>query len=260
MQRLQQTPAEAQTEKVIVAGRPFGTPIELAGWDWLPVTPLVTWLVMARLAGQRQPGRSRGQRLAVGALNTVALLGSEWCHNLAHAAAARLVGKPMDALRVVGGMPLVVYHHPHDPSITPRQHILRSLGGPLFNAALLGVAWLLRRCMPPGSAWREAADTAVGMNKFLCTLSLLPVPNFDGEPVLKWSLVAAGRSLPEAEQIVQQANAVTAPALGVATALALKKRRRVWASMFAMFGLFSAAAALGKLKEGNPLGGTNIGD
>ena len=62
-----------------------------------------------------------------------AILGSEWCHSLAHAAAARSIGKPMDALRIDWGMPLVVYYDVDNEKVAPREHIIRALGGPVCS-------------------------------------------------------------------------------------------------------------------------------
>ena len=45
------------------------------------------------------------------------VLGSEWCHNLAHAAAARAIGKPVDAIRITWGMPLLVYYDINDKNV-----------------------------------------------------------------------------------------------------------------------------------------------
>jgi len=74
---------------------------------------------MAWVAKKRVPERSWLQSLGIGALTMLVVLGSEWCHNLAHAAAARMVGKPMDAIRITWGMPLVVYYDINDENVTP---------------------------------------------------------------------------------------------------------------------------------------------
>src|SRR4030067_856137 len=106
--------------------------------------------------------------------------GSEGGHNLAHIAVARAVGKPVDGVRILLGMPVLLYNEPEHPSITPRQHLLRSLAGPICNGCLLFISQVFQRHTPAGSPAREVADTAVGMNSFIACGSLLPVPVFDG--------------------------------------------------------------------------------
>lgn len=236
-------------DSVTTVGRVFGTPLVVKGLTWLPLAELAGWGIMAWVAGQRRPERSWLARLGIGALTMPVVLGSEWCHNLAHAAAARLVGKPMDALRIMWGMPLVVYHDLADASVTPRQHILRALGGPILNALVLPWAVLLRRRTQPGSVGRDVADAAVGMNLFLCTASLLPLPGIDGGPVLKWWLVERGHAPEQADRLVQQVDGVVGVVLAGAAAMAFKQRRWWWGALLAQFAALALALATGLLRE-----------
>lgn len=236
-------------DDVTTVGRVFGTPVVVKGKTWLPLTELAVWALMAWVAGRGRPERSWWKRLGVGALTMAAILGSEWCHNLAHAAAARLVGKPMDALRITWGMPLVVYHDLHDGSVTPRQHILRALGGPVFNALLLPLAMLFRRSTREGSTLRDVANAAVGMNTFLCTASLLPIPGIDGGPILKWSLVERGHRPEEADEMVMGINRAVGPGLGVAAGVAIKERRWLLGTILAGFAALALAVGFGYVKE-----------
>ena len=236
-------------DEVTTVGRVFGTPLVVKGRTWLPLTQLAVWPVMAWLAGRGRSDRGWWQRLGVGALTTVVILGSEWCHNLAHAAAARFVGKPMDALRVVWGMPLVVYYELNDETVTPRQHIIRALGGPVCNALILPFAWLLRTRTRPGSMLRDVANAAVGMNAFLFTASLLPLPGIDGGPILKWSLVERGSTPEEADERVQGVDRIVSGGLGVAAIMALKKRRWFLGTVLAVFAVLALAFGFGLVKE-----------
>ena len=192
--------------------------------------------------------RHLGQWLS-GFLNMAVMLGSEWGHNLGHAAVARWMGKPMDALRVTWGMPLVIYFQPEEPSITPHQHILRSLGGPLLIWQYY--PWLYWQNTSPGLIrWRrDAADFAVVMNAFLSTASLLPIPGIDGGPVLKWSLVSLGKTPQQASQVVKKVNVYTTAGLGVVSAVSLKKKNWVLGAILAMLGAIALSIGLGWLKE-----------
>lgn len=236
-------------DDVTTVGHVFGTPVVVKGKTWLPLTQLAVWAIMAWVAGRGVSDRSWRQRLGVGALTMSAILGSEWCHNLAHAAAARFVGKPMDALRVTWGMPLVVYHDIGDQTVTPRQHIIRALGGPLFNALLLPFALLFQRATREGSALRDVANAAVGMNTFLCTGSLLPIPGIDGGPILKWSLIERGHASEEADEMVKGVDRVMGAGLGIAAGVAFKKRHWLLGAILALFTVMALAIGFGYIKE-----------
>jgi Zn-dependent protease len=236
-------------DDVTSVGSVLGTPVVVKGITWLPLTQFAVWLIMAWLAGRGRPDRSWWKRSGIGALTMSTILGSEWCHNLAHAAAARYVGKPMDALRIAWGMPLVVYHDVSDETVTPRQHIARALGGPVFNALILPFALLLRRFSRPGSVLRDVSDAAVGMNTFLCTASLLPIPGIDGGPILKWALVECGSTPEHADDLVMGVDRAVAGGLGVAAGVALKKRRRFLGAILGMFAGLALVVGFGLVRE-----------
>lgn len=237
------------TDDVTVIGEVFGAPILVKGHTWLPLTELAVWAIMTWIAGRRQPDRPWWKRLGTGALTMSAILGSEWCHNLAHAAAARLVGKPMDALRITWGMPLVVYYDINDETVTPRQHIIRALGGPICNALILPFALLFRRLARQGSVARDVANAAVGMNTFLSTASLLPIPGIDGGPVLKWALVERGCAPGEADEVLRGVDRVVGAGLGVAAGVVIRKRHWFPGAILAMFATLALLFGFGLIKE-----------
>jgi len=237
------------TENATSIGRAFSTPVVVKGITWFPLAELIAWGIMAWVAGFTHPGWNWRKRIGTGALTSLVILGSEWCHNLAHAGAARLIGKPMDAMRIAWGMPLVVYYNLNDENVAPRQHITRALGGPLFNAAVLPFILLFRRLTHQGSVAREVVDAAAGMNLFLCTASLLPIPGIDGGPILKWSLVESGHSVAEADESVKKVDLVLGAGLGVAAGIAIKRRRKFLGAILGMFAALALAVGFGLLKE-----------
>ena len=230
-------------------GRVFGTPLVVIGWTWLPLFEGIVWALLTYIFHTRRPLRSLADNARSALAGMPLAVASEWGHNFAHAAAAQRVGRPMDYLRLTWGTPLVVYNQIDDPQVTPRQHVLRALGGPLFNLALLPAAWLLRRRTQPGSLARDAADTLLVTNLFLPVAGMLPLPALDGGPVLKWSLIARGASPEKAWMIVRKANAVGSAAAGAAGALALSKRRWGLAALLLQFAGLMAAYAFGWLRE-----------
>ena len=248
---IQKPAAMKQDDEVTKIGEVFATPVVVKGLTWLPLTELVVWGIMAWVAGRGHPERSWLKRLGLGALTMPVILGSEWCHNLAHAAAAYFIGKPMDALRVTWGMPVVFYHDVNDESVTPRQHIVRALGGPLFNAVLLTLAVIVKQFTRHGSVGREVAHTAVGMNLFLSTVSLLPIPGIDGGPILRWALVDQGYDLEGADEMVRQVDKITGVGLGVGAVAAFQQKRRFIGIILAMFSVIALAFGWGLIREGD---------
>jgi Zn-dependent protease len=230
-------------------GHVFGTPVIVIGHTWLPIIEILAWLGLTWFIGKQHPTRSLRRRAVNAALAMPVLLGSEWLHNLAHVAAARLVDRPMDALRVAWGMPLCVYYDINDRQVKPRQHIFRALGGPILNSCLALAAIVLRRRTRPGSTGREVADLAVSTNLFLGTVSLLPIAGIDGGPILKWSLVSRGQSIEQADQMVRKVNGPLAAGLGAASLLAARKRHFVFSALLGVLAQAALAIATGLLKE-----------
>lgn len=230
-------------------GKIFGTPLVIKGKTWFPAAQLITWLIMAWVAGKKRPERSWITRLKIGALTMPVVLGSEWGHNLAHAATAHRIGKPVDALWIVGGMPRLQYADVQDTQVTPHQHILRAAGGPAFNALLVPATWLVRRFSQPGSLTGEVSGVAFSVNRFLCTVAFMPIPGIDGGPVLKWSLVARGRSPAEADLVVRRVDGLLGSLLAGLSLLAFKKRRWILGGLLAEFAAFAVAVAVGLVKE-----------
>ncbi len=236
-------------EGAVEVGRIFNTPVLVKGRTWLPFAELLVWGIMSFVAGRKQPERPWPQRLGLGALTMASILGSEWCHNLAHAAVASWIGKPAQAIRVTFGMPILVYPMPEDPTVTPRQHIARSLAGPVFNSLVLLAASVARLFTRQGGAARHVADAAVGMNLFLSTVSLTPNPEIDGGPTLKWTLVECGKTPSEADASVKKANRAVGLGLAGAAGLALARRRFFLGILIGLISLISLDFGFRKVKE-----------
>ncbi len=236
-------------ESVNQIGKIFDAPLVTKGWSWLPLAEIMVLGMMTQEAGRLHPERNWRVRLGVAALTMPVILGSEWVHNLAHAAAAKWVGHPVDAIRVTWGMPLLVYHDIEDPNVTPKQHIVRALGGPMINTLFFGIAALWRTCTKPKSISRDVVNAAAGMNAFLVLGSLLPIPGIDGGAALKWALVEKGQTPTQADETIRKVDAVTAVGLGSGAIIAFKERKRLLGGIFAMFAGFALVIATGLLKE-----------
>ncbi len=238
---------QSDTEEVFgVIGK---TPITGVGFTWIPLTQLVLWVIFTRSASRRKPENSRIQWSREGFLKMAVVSGSEWCHNLAHLFASNLIGKPMDKMRIQLGMPRCIYHKINDQEVTPRQHIARSLGGPVINTLLLPLAGITRKITKSDSIIGETATTAFQTNLFLSLVSLLPIPGIDGGPILKWSLVERGKTIAEADQIVQKVNGPLAMFLGLFSSWAFLTKKILVGFFSLMLGITSLSIFAGWLKE-----------
>jgi len=249
---------KSKQESAIV-GHIFGTPVVVKGWTWLPISELAAWAGMAWLAARQDPERTWRQRFQIGALTMPVVLGSEWGHNLAHTAAAYLIGKPVHAFRIAWGMPLLVYHDLEEEDVTPIEHITRSAVGPIFNTVLLGCFLLLKWLSGPVSITHEAAKAGVAANAFLSSVSLLPIPGIDGGPILKWSLVARGQTTREADETVRKTNWGLGALLTLFSGLLLKRRKYVLGGFLGMMAGIAFGVATGRLRE-KPGGFGGYGD
>ncbi len=232
-------------------GNIFCTPLIVQGKTWFPIVQLITWPVLVSLLKKKHPSWSRGKQWITGGLVMLITLGSEWGHNLAHAAAACYIKKPMDAIRIVWGMPLVIYRELNDLSVAPRQHIFRSLGGPIFNGIMAILTAFIRRFTRPATSARSLADAALGMNLFIGFVSLLPIPGIDGGPVLKWTLVETGHTPQQADEMVKSFNRPMGGVLAVGAALAVRRRHWLAACLMSMFSVIALATGFNLLREEN---------
>ena len=235
--------------KETTIGHLFGAALTVKGKWSLPFIPAATLLIITWVAGRNHQQISWMKRMKIGAFTMPVIIGSEWCHNLAHTALAWWIGKPPDAINIIGGMPLLYYKNVNDPDVSPRQHILRALGGPLLNALLLLPSIWFQNHSRPGTIAREVTNAAVHMNLFLSTVSLLPIPGIDGGPILKWSLVAGGASSVKADQVLRRVNGFLGIILGIGAFFAFKKRRCFLGSLMFQFGALAIAISSGLIKE-----------
>ncbi len=236
--------------KTLIIGRLGETPVTVGGLTWFPASQLLLWVIMTRLSRKNKPDKGFFWHISEGAFTSSALLGAEWCHNLAHVYLANLIGKPMDELRIQMGMPRCIYIEINDREVSPRQHIIRSLGGPLINLLLIPIAALIRFTTNPGSIARETANVFLNTNKFLFTVSVLPIPGIDGGPILKWSLVAKGYDIGEADQVVQNVNGPLSIMLGLFSSWSFLKNKKLRGIFSGLLALISLAVFTGLIKEG----------
>ena len=78
----------------------------------------------------------------------------------------------MDKMRIQAGMPRCIYHEINDLNVSPRQHIARSLGGPVISSLLLLVTGRARTLTRSDSIAGETAKNCIS-NQFIPQPDLL---------------------------------------------------------------------------------------
>lgn len=239
------------TPTVHTITKTFGAALTQRGWQSLPLTEVVVWLGLVLTKRHTQPHKGWSEILGVSALQTVLMLGCEWLHNLAHAAVAQWVGKSADEIRIVFGLPRLIYNELNDTTVTPTQHFARATGGPVLNTLLAGGLWLARRktATQPHSIAHTLVDSTLKTNVFLATAAWLPVPGLDGGAALKWLLVARGRSVSQADAAVQRVNLLGAPLLALVSGRLLQKRHTVSAVFAALIAASMFVIGMGWISE-----------
>jgi hypothetical protein len=232
-----------------MGGRLGETEITWRGLGWLPFTQVIIWGAFARASKKRKPHKSWIRAGIEGFCQMMVMVGSEWGHNLAHLVASQAIHKPMDEIRIQLGMPRCVYYQLNDPDVTPQEHVARSLGGPIFNLMVFPFAWVARKLTKKDSIVGMTARSAYDTNLLLILVSLLPIPGIDGGSILKWSLVDRGRTLQEADEVVQKVNGPLALLLGLFSSGAFLKKKPLLGLFNLMLGGISLSVYLGWLKE-----------
>ncbi len=242
------SPEDAQARRQALLFTFLGTPVTSRGALSLPYLLGGLWVFFAWLVGKRRPERPVYWRLGVGLVNAILAQALEWGHNLSHAAAARAVGAPMDELYVLAGTPRSVYFI-NDLRVTPRQHIARALGGPLWNAAWLLGGLLIRPETRAGTAAREMVDAACAANAFIVVGGLTPYVGLDGGPLLKWGLVLRGRTPEQADAVLRAVDFDLGVALTAIGAWLLRRGRRAVGIPALLFGGIGLLIGLGLIRE-----------
>lgn len=160
----------------------LGTPWRVTplGWLLLPVYFLPGFLLTFWLLPSPT---AIGVRVAAGSLAGVAMLLTTALHEVGHLISARSVDAPVTEIYLAAIRPLTLYHDQQEPA--RRVHLVRALGGPLFNGLL---------ALMTGAGWQLAADAlpqpyhAALVAFFLANLlyglgSLLPLPSVDGNVI-----------------------------------------------------------------------------
>jgi hypothetical protein len=150
-----------------------------------------------------------------------------------------------DEILISPEMPRTLYD---DNDLPPNTHRLRALGGPIFSIWGLATSLLLRAIAPRGSLAEELAGWSSLGHGFILGGSLLPMPIVDGGSLLKWTLVARGRTEAQADLAVQRTSLATGAVAGLAGVGFAGRGKWLPAAGLLATAAVAAAAGLGKLR------------
>ncbi len=216
-----------------VFGRSFriatirGIPVNVdASWVWIAV--LVTYSLWARFDNSYRELGS-GQAFGLALLAAVLFFGSVFCHELAHAVAARLNG-----IRVYG-ITLVVFGgftSARSDQKGPGPAFLIAGVGPGTSLAIGGLAWALSKALEPASGPLSGAFGYVGwVNLFMAVFNFLPGLPLDGGRMLQAAVWRATGDQDRGTRIAARAG-IGVAALLVAAALVEAGRDDLFAAMW----------------------------
>ena len=120
-------------------------------------------------------------RLYQSMLFTIAVEITTVLHALGHIISGKMVHSAMDELLITTTRDVNLYHG--DQSIVPGYvHLVRSLGGPVFNLIIAGLLSVLAVGVAPGF-WSALVVSLISTNRFFGFGGFLPLPSVDGEVI-----------------------------------------------------------------------------
>jgi Zn-dependent protease len=114
-------------------------------------------------------------------LFTIAVEITTVLHAFGHIVSGKMVNSAMDELLITTTRDVNLYHG--DQSIIPGHvHLIRSLGGPVFNLIVAGLLSAFTAGMAPGF-WSGLVASLISTNRFFGFGGFLPLPSVDGEVI-----------------------------------------------------------------------------
>jgi Zn-dependent protease len=120
-------------------------------------------------------------RLYQALLFTIAVEITTVFHAFGHILSGKLVQSPMDDLLITATRDVNLYHG--DQRLVPSHvHLVRALGGPIFNLCIAGLCSMFAPMVPHGF-WSDLLASLISTNLFFGFGGFLPLPSVDGEVI-----------------------------------------------------------------------------
>jgi hypothetical protein len=227
----------------VISTRVFGTKVAIKPVVLMDL--VVLWGATSWLDHSWHPLREIPQSILVGLAAMILLVSADFGHALAHILSARLAQAPMDLLLISEGMPRTLYTN---NAVLPRVHIVRALGGPIFNTFGLALSLAFVLLVRPHPIALELAGWSAVGHGLLLVASLLPLPPVDGGTLLKWAMVQRGLTEEAADARIRQIDG--AIAVGAGAAALWMFASKFWGAGLALTGIAALvwAIAAGKVR------------
>jgi Zn-dependent protease len=169
---------DIDTVRRIPIGRFWGVDLLITPITWLG--PFV-FFGLHFLINLLNPTLSLADRFYQSLLFTIAVEITTVLHAFGHILSGKMVNSAMDELLITATRDVNLYHG--DQSIIPGHiHLIRSLGGPVFNLIVAGLLSAFTSGMAPGFGSGLVASL-ISTNRFFGFGGLLPLPSVDGEVI-----------------------------------------------------------------------------
>jgi hypothetical protein len=183
----------------MISVRIFNTPVKIKFVVLLML--IVLWAGITWLGLYWHPERSLWQGLLIGFVSMIFFALSDFGHPFGHIFSARYAGAPMDEILLSGGMPRTLYWN---NDVLPNVHRMRAMGGLIFNLISFLLSITIFQIASDHSIVREWMGWSAAGHGLIFVMSLIPLPMIDGGTILKWTLVARGRTEAEADDLVRR--------------------------------------------------------
>jgi Zn-dependent protease len=166
------------TVRRISIGRFWGVTVLVTPLTWL--SPFV-FFGLHMLLNLLNDHLSLTDRLHQALLFTIAVEMTTVLHAFGHILSGKMVHNAMDELLITATRDVNLYYG--NQSLIPSQvHLVRSLGGPLFNIFVAGVCATLASIIT-ADFWLALVSSLISTNLFFGLGGFLPLPSVDGEVI-----------------------------------------------------------------------------
>lgn len=169
---------DVDTVRRIPVGRFWNVTLLITPFTWLGPFIFFGLHFLLNLINS-QPGLT--ERLYQAMIFTIAVEITTVLHALGHILSGKIVHSAMDELLIASTRDVNLYHG--DQSLVPGHiHLVRSLGGPIFNLLIAGVCYAFTPMIAHGF-WSALVASIISTNLFFGIGSFLPIPSVDGKVI-----------------------------------------------------------------------------
>ena len=169
---------DIDTVRRIPIGRFWGVNLLITPITWLGPFVFFGLHFLLNLLNTRL---SINDRLYQSLLFTIAVEITTVLHALGHIISGKMVHSAMDELLITTTRDVNLYYG-DQTQIPSHVHLIRSLGGPIFNLIVAGFLSMFATGVAPGF-WSALVVSLISTNRFFGFGSFLPLPSVDGEVI-----------------------------------------------------------------------------